>query len=397
MHLVIMAAGEGSRMRPLTDTTPKPLLKICGKTIIEHNIEWIIEHFDDIYMIVKYKMEQFSDYFGKFYRGKKIHYIEQTGEVMGTGAAILALDGKLEGDFVVVSGDDLYDKKDLERLIHSNTNTTLVQETATPELFGVFTRNSIGQINGFVEKPTDPQLWNQVNIWCHKFHSDIFTDLKNTWLSPRGELEIGSFIDQYAKMGAYTVLESVGRWISLGYPWDILKANDEIIGKYKEVVDKWAIIEPNVTIKWNIFLEEWVILKSGTYIEGNVYFGKNCKVWPHTYIRGNTHFGDNTRAGSFSGIKWCYFGDATVIAQWCVIVDTIAGNDVNFWSGTITTNWRHDNTSIKALSKGILVNTGRRKLGAIVGDHTRFGANTTIYPGRTIPTNGTTLPGEIYK
>lgn len=68
MHLVIMAAGEGSRMRPLTDTTPKPLIKICGKTIIEHNIEHIVDHFDEIYIIVKYRKHDFVEYFGTHYR-----------------------------------------------------------------------------------------------------------------------------------------------------------------------------------------------------------------------------------------------------------------------------------------------------------------------------------------
>ena len=68
MHLVIMAAGEGSRMRPFTDTTPKPLIQICGKTIIEHNIEPIIELFEDIYLIVRYKKECFSAYFGDSYK-----------------------------------------------------------------------------------------------------------------------------------------------------------------------------------------------------------------------------------------------------------------------------------------------------------------------------------------
>jgi bifunctional UDP-N-acetylglucosamine pyrophosphorylase/glucosamine-1-phosphate N-acetyltransferase len=63
-----MAAGEGSRMRPLTDTTPKPLIKICGKTIIEHNIENIIYEFDEIFFIVKYKSECFREYFGDEYQ-----------------------------------------------------------------------------------------------------------------------------------------------------------------------------------------------------------------------------------------------------------------------------------------------------------------------------------------
>jgi UDP-N-acetylglucosamine diphosphorylase / glucose-1-phosphate thymidylyltransferase / UDP-N-acetylgalactosamine diphosphorylase / glucosamine-1-phosphate N-acetyltransferase / galactosamine-1-phosphate N-acetyltransferase len=396
MHLVIMAAWEGSRMRPLTDTIPKPILKICGKTIIEHNIESIIEHFEDIYMIVKYKKEKIQEYFGESYKGKKVHYIEQMGEVMGTGAAILALDGKLEWDFVVVSGDDIYEASDILALTKVDGYATLCKSVERPSDFGIFVVED-GTAKSIVEKPSDPALGNLANIGNHKFDSDIFADLRNIALSPRGELEITDLIAKYMKEGKYKVVEAKGRWITIGYPWDLLKANDEIIGKYHETVDKWAIIEPNVTIKWNIYLEEWVILKSWTYIEGNVYFGKNCEVWPFTHIRGNTSFWTETKAWSFSEIKWCYFWDDTVIAQGCVIVDTIAGNDVNFGSGTITTNWRHDNTNIKAMSKEKLVDTGRRKMGAIVGDNVRFGANTTTYPGRTIPTDGTTLPWEIFK
>ncbi len=392
-----MAAWEGSRMRPLTDNTPKPLLKICGKTLIEHNIESIIDHFDDIYMIVKYKKEAFPLAFGETYKGKKIHYIEQVWEIMGTGAAILALNGKIEGDFVVVSGDDLYDAADILRLSKSHGPGALAKAVDTPENFGIFHCDEQGKPKSIIEKPTDASLWNLAYIGILKESSDIFEELARLPLSPRSELEITDLMARQMERGEFSVVEAKGRWVTIGYPWDLLKANDEIIGNYTETHDKWAIIEPNVTIKWNIYLEEWVILKSGTYIEGNVYFWKNCEVWPYTHIRWNTSFWADTKAWSFSEIKWCYFADDTVVAQSTVIVDTVAGMDVNFWSGTITTNWRHDNTNIKAMSKGKLVDTGRRKFGSIVGDHVRFGANTSIYPGRTIPSDGTTLPGEIVK
>lgn len=396
MHLVIMVAGEWSRLRPLTDTIPKPLLKICGKTIIEHNIEAIIGQFDDVFFIVKYKKECFKKYFWEYYKGKKVHYIEQW-EQNGTGAAILSLNGHIHGEFIVISGDDLYDPSDLVKLTEQLGYATLVQETETPELFGIFTHDAENRVTGLVEKPTDTSLWNLVNIGCHKFDHAILTDLEKIPLSPRGELEVTDLIHLYIQQRRYSVVIAKWRWIPIGYPWHLLDANDAIIGEYSQTVNHGGTIEDGVTIKWNVYIEKGVVLKTGTYIEWNAYFWENCEVWPYTHIRGNTYFGANTRAGSFSEIKWCYFGDATIIAQWAVIVDTIAGNDVNFASGMITTNWRHDNKTIRAMSKWILVDTGRRKLWAIVWDHVRFWANTTIYPGRVIETNSSTLPGSIIR
>ncbi len=396
MHLVIMAAGEWSRLRPLTETTPKPLLKICGKTIIEHNIETIINQFDDIFFIVKYKKKCFKEYFWEYYKGKKVYYIEQW-EQNGTGAAILSLKGHINGEFTVISGDDIYESSDLMKLAQREWYATLVQETETPELFGIFTHDHEGTVTGMIEKPTDRNLWNLVNTGCHKFDDAIFDILEQIPLSPRGELEITDLIHHYIQEWRYSIVIAEWRWIAIGYPWHLLDANNAIIGGYTETINNGGTIEDGVIIKWNVYIEKGAILKSGTYIEWNVYFWENCEIWPFTHIRGNTCFWANTRGGSFSEIKWCYFGDDTVIAQGTTIVDTIAGNDVNFAAWTITTNWRHDNKNVRVLSKGTLVDSWRRKLWAIVWDGFRFWANTTIYPGRTLGTGGTTMPWEIVK
>lgn len=389
-----MAAGEWSRMRPLTDTTPKPLLKICGKTIIEHNIESITELFDDIYCIVKYKKEAFESYFGKSYQWKPVHYIDQ-GEVNGTGAAILALDGKITGEFVVVSGDDLYDTADIINLSKQVGYATLCKRVDNPELFGIFTCDPEGKATGIIEKSTNPSIGNLANIGNHKLDSDIFAILRTLPLSPRWELEITDLIHHYISIWEHSVVEALGRWISIGYPWDLLRANDEIIGKYTENIDKWAIIEPQVTIKWKVYLEEGVILKSGTYIEWNAYFWKWAIIWPNSYIRWNTSIGNDSRVWAFVELKNSYIGTHTHIPHLSYIWDSIIGNSVNIWWWSKAANLRHDGKNIRCKVKDSLVDTGRHKLGTIIWDNVHLGVNTIIYPGRTIPTNGTTLPGEI--
>ena len=391
-----MAAGEWSRMRPLTDNTPKPLLQICGKTIIEHNIEPIIEHFDEIFMIVKYKSECFREYFGDMYQGKKIHYIEQW-EQSGTGAAILALEWHITGEFIVVSGDDLYESTDIVKLIQQKWYATLCKQVSNPELFGIFTCDSEGRATGIIEKPTDASIGNLANIGNHKFDDQIFEILRVLPLSPRWELEITDLIHIYIQEWLYSVVEATGRWISIGYPWDLLRANDAIIGWYIETVDKWAIIEPNVSIKWYIYLEEGVILKAGTYIEGNVYFGKWTVIWPNSYIRGNTSIWAGSKVGAFVEVKNSYIGESSAIPHLSYFWDSVIGNHVNIGGGSKVANLRHDHSGIRVMVKDTLIDSGRHKLGAIIGDGAHLGIGTLIYPGRVIPTDGTTLPGEIVK
>lgn len=381
-------------MRPLTNTVPKPLLKLCWKTLIENNIESIIHHFSEIFLIVKYKKEMFESYFGNEMFGKKVHYIEQI-ETAGTGAAILSLHGKISGDFVVLSGDDLYDAEDILKISQHNGFATLCKKVEKPQDFGIFATDTNGKVTKIVEKPITDEFGNLANIGIHKFDSSIFEDLKKIPLSPRWELEITDLIDLYIKQWRYNAVEATGRWITIGYPWDILKATESIVGNFSENINKWAIIEDNVTIKGNIFIEKWAVIKSGTYIEGNVYIGKNATIWPNAFIRWNTMIGENSKIWAFVECKNSYIGDNTAAAHLSYIGDSVVGNYVNFGGGTKIANLRHDGKNIRIISKWKLIDSGRRKFGAIIGDGVKMGVNTMIYPGRTLDTNQTTLPGEI--
>ncbi len=395
MHLVILAAGEWSRMKPLTDTTPKPLLKICWKTIIEHNIESIVPYFDTLYMVVKYKKEQFYEYFWESYLWKKIIYIDQITDKKGTWAAILSLKWHIQWEFVVISGDDLYSHDDIMNLSKQEWHWTLCKKVDTPENFGIFTCNSEWIPTWIIEKPTDATHGNLANIWNHKFDDTIFETLASLPLSPRWELEITDLIHLYIHSNKYSVVEAHGRWITMGYPWDLLKANEEIVGGYSETINKWAIIEPQVTINWNIYIEKGAILKSWTYIEWNAYIGKDAVVGPNAYIRWSTSIGNKSKVWAFVEIKNSYIWDNTHIPHLSYFWDSVIGNNTNIWWGTKVANLRHDGKNIRAWSKNQFIDTGRRKLWAIIWDNVHLWIGTLIYPGRTIQSSWTTLPWEI--
>lgn len=174
----------------------------------------------------------------------------------------------------MVSGDDLYDATDILELARTPGYATLCKAVDRPQDFGIFIRGENGKALGIIEKPTDPSVGNLANIGVHKFDAHIFEILKTLPLSPRGEREITDLIHHYIQAGCYRVVPADGRWITIGYPWDLLKANEAIIGSYTESQNHGGTIEEGVTIHGHVVLEEGVLIRSGTYIEGNVYFGK---------------------------------------------------------------------------------------------------------------------------
>lgn len=297
----------------------------------------------------------------------------------------------------MLSGDDLYDADDIRKIANYQGFATLCKRVENPSDFGIFMTDENGNAKGIIEKPTDEKYGNLANIGIHKFDSTIFEDLENIPLSVRGELEITDLIHKYISENRYGVVEATGKWTTIGYPWDLLKASDEIIGNFENTITDGATIEENVTIKGKIVAENGVIIKSGTYIEGNVFFGENAIIGPNAYIRGNTNIGKNSKVGAFVEIKNSVIGENTSVPHLSYIGDSVIGNRVNLGGGTKTANLRHDEKTIRAMNKGKLVDTGRRKLGAIIGDGVHTGITTLIYPGRVLETDSTTLPGEIIK
>jgi len=129
MQAVILAAGRGTRMKELTQDTPKPLLLVSGKTLLEHKFETLPDTVTEIILVVGYFADQVRAACGEIYKNIPIRYVVQD-TLDGTGGALWKAKDLLKDTFVVMMGDDLYTKEDVAACISQKGWTMLVQETA---------------------------------------------------------------------------------------------------------------------------------------------------------------------------------------------------------------------------------------------------------------------------
>lgn len=219
MQCVIVCAGKGTRMNPLTDTCPKPLIRVGGKPILEHIVEALPPEIDELILIVGYLKEQIIAYCGEMYHGKKVVYREQQNHAGGTGDALLCARDAIHGKFLFMYGDDIHGSDTLARAVRSDY-AILSAHSATPERYGVLVSNADGTLRAILEKPKDPPS-DLINIGGFVIDESIFE--YTVPVSASGELYVTDMLTQFAEHQPVQIFEQ-SLWIPIGYPEDIGKA-----------------------------------------------------------------------------------------------------------------------------------------------------------------------------
>lgn len=393
MQAVILAAGKSTRTYPLTLTKPKPLLRVANKTIIEHNLEQLDGLVSEVIIVTGYKEEMIKKIVGDSFGKMKISYVQEK-EHLGTAHALGVVEGKVHGNFIVMYGDDLYSRKDIKNCL-KHRNCVLAKKVEDPCRFGVLLLEG-GNVKKIVEKPKE-FVSDLANTGLYVLSEEIFVAIKNVKKSARDEFELTDAISELAGKTEIKYEEVKDFWHPVSYPWNLLEANEYFVGKIKGKIARSAIVEKGATLKGEIALGERSIVKSGVYIEGPATIGADCVIGPNCYIRASTAIGDHSHIGNAVEIKNSIIGERTNVAHLSYVGDSIIGDDCNLGGGTITANLRHDFKNVRCMIKGELKDTGRQKLGVIMGDNCKTGINNSIYPGVKIDAGTLTLPGDIIK
>jgi len=384
-----MAAGDSTRMMPLSANVPKHLLPVAGQPFIFHTLRGLRDAgIKEALIIYGYRGDTLREAIDEVdWKGMTISYVHQSERKGTAHAAGYAREFAGDDDIILMNGDIMMGSDAFTTLIETHKKgeyglTLSVFPIKDPSAYGVVAVED-GRAVNLIEKPTaDQMVSNLVNAGLYAAGQDLWEAIDRTEPSERGEYEITDSIMMLIKDGKVGANTIPSFWLDIGKPWDLLEANKLILSNAVMRIE--GTVEEGAVIKGNTIVEPSATIKSGAYIEGPVYIGPECVVGPNCYIRAYTSLGRKVKIGNAVEIKNCIIMENTNVGHLSYVGDSIIGKNSNFGAGTITANLRHDNKAVRVTVKGKRTSSGRRKLGAIIADDVKTGIGTSISPGVVI-------------
>ena len=297
MKAVILAAGEGKRLRPFTETMPKVMLPVANKPILEHVFDALKDSgITETILVVGYKKEVIMDYF-KDYKKIKITYVVQDKQ-LGTAHALSKAKNHIGNSFIVIPGDNIIDNKSITKLVQDKSEyCILIKEHSFPSKYGVVLVKE-GKLKEIVEKPTQ-EIGRFISTGIYKFPKTIFTDIEKCRIEGINDLStvIQNLIEQEKTIN--TILAE--SWMDIVYPWDLIHVNENMIQSAKATIG--GTIEKGVILKGDVLVGKETKIHSGCYIVGPVIIGEGCEIGPNACIFPSSTIGNNSTINPFTEIR----------------------------------------------------------------------------------------------
>ena len=368
MKAVILAAGEGKRLRPFTETMPKVMLPVANKPVLEYVFDAVKNSgIDEIINVVGYKKEVIMEYF-KNYEDIDITYVVQDKQ-LGTAHALLQAKKYINDPFIVLSGDNIIDQSSISKLIKDKSkHSLLIKEHAHPSKYGVvFVKKSI--LKEIVEKPKG-ELGKFISTGIYKLPSSVFDDVEE--LTSQGVYALSSVVQSIVERGENISTVTADSWMDIVYPWDLIHVNEAMIHSTSASIS--GIIEKGVTMKGAISVGKNTTIYSGCYIVGPVVIGEGCEIGPNACIFPSTTIGNNSVVHPFSEIRNSvlmndvHIGSNSFISHSVIARGSIMANNFSTMSGKATIEIEGEFKKLETI-------------GTMVGENCTLGSSVIVEPG----------------
>ncbi len=385
MKAVLMAGGEGSRLRPLTSRRPKPLAPVAGKPVMELIVELLRAHgFDEVVATLHYLADEIEAYFGDGEaQGVKMHYVVEDTPLGTAGAVKMAHDLLIGETFLVISGDALTDL-DLSAVVRhhkeqGNDVTIALQRVTNPLEFGVVVTDEQGRIVRFLEKPSWGEVFSDtINTGIYVLEPAILDRMQRGRVYDFSKDLFPEMLRDGAKLGGYVI---DAYWTDIGNLEQYQQAN------YDAVERKVAIRFAGDEIAPGVYAGPGTRVDPSATIEGPVVLGRDVRVHAGARIVGPAVIGDRTiveRGATVNrSVTWedVYVGEEAALND-CTVADR----------NTIQKRAKINENSV--IGRGCTIGVG-----ATVNAHLKLWPDKWVTPGSIVSMSliyGQKWPGSLF-
>lgn len=392
---VLLAAGSGTRLWPITENTPKTMVRVLEKPLMEWMVEKIYPSANKIIIVVGQQREKIIKHFQNSKYADKVEFAVQEKQ-LGTGHAPLAAESRVTTPyFAVLAADSFWGAEFYEMFVNAVERKVpflVGANVADGKAYGVIETNK-KQLVKITEKPPNVKSC-LANTSAYFVPAEFFSYLKKLKPSPRGELEVTDALTEFAASNTMEVLEFGGFWTDVGYFWHLLDANQYALEHLMpEKVE--GELDPRVDVNGKLFVGKGSKIVAPCRIDGNVYIGENCWVGPFALLKDCT-IESNCGIGS-SEVKRSIIMKNTKAFHYTHLADCVICEDVNFGAGAHSANLRLDKKPVPVEIKGKRIDSGKRKLGCVIGEKSNLGCNAVISPGILIGSKAAVYPNVLVK
>jgi len=383
---VVLAAGEGTRLRPLTRNRPKPMLPAADRPILEYVFDALVEAgMDRLVCVVGYKHDRVQDHFGPTYRDRPVEYVRQHKQ-LGSGHALLQARSAVDGPALVVNGDRLVETDMVERVVDTFERDdpaaalAVLQHPDAQQYGAVVLQND--EIVEIIEKPTTDD-YRLINAGIYAFGADIFDAIADTPRSA-GELALTDTISRLVDEERVQGVHCEGMWVDATYPWDLLTVATEVLARGRTDTPER---------REGVWVDDDARVHDAATLRAPVVVGPDSEVGPGAVVGPDTALGRNVTVGANATVEASVLDADTRIDAGTILLDTVTGQDVHLGAGSVAPGGPAD------------VRVGNRvfedqRLGAVLADRVRAAGDVSFEPGALVGPSatlhaGVTVDGQI--